>query len=158
MPEVRWPRVGRLLVLAGFALVGCAGNVGSGDPAPEGSAATESAARTVTTQETRRTLDGDPCSPLACCFPTEGGGWQDNALEDRLQALGCGTPAPYAENGGNLWVWTRCPFDLGVIETTFKYAGTPYDARLVENPCLGFEPGTVDVVFDPTCPTCISLE
>jgi hypothetical protein len=144
-------------VVVTLGLGGCASEVGNGDPTSVG-ATTESKAAAPAAPEARRVTSADDareCSPLQCCFPSEGGGWQDNAFEDRLRALGCSTPAAYAVSGETLWDWSECPFDLPVIETVFDYAGTPYDAHFVENPCLGFHPGAVDVVFDPTCPTCI---
>jgi hypothetical protein len=158
MRNVQWARWSGAFVVATLALAGCASEVGSGDPTSLGST-TESTTAGAGAPEARVKSGGAgrQCSPLECCFPTEGGGWQDNVFDDRLRALGCSTPAPYEESGDTLWAWSECPFELGVIETVFKYSSTPYDAHFVENPCLGFHPGSVDVVFDPTCPTCIGI-
>ncbi len=162
MLDVRWAAT---LLGASLALAGCAsevsGQVGSSDPAPHASTATASAPsveKTASVSEAaRRTTEGatQRCSPYECCFPNVSGGWQDNAFEADLRALGCTTPSPYELDGDRLWLWTQCPFDLGVIATVFRYAGTPYDARFVENACLSPQPGTADVIFDPTCSTCI---
>jgi hypothetical protein len=135
-------------------LVGCASEVGSADP-PSQPPTTESTAQALST-ETRATSPhhGRRCSPLECCFPSAGGGWDDNAFEDRLQALGCTTPAPYEQTATAFWKWTECRFTLGLVATVFKYASTPYYAHFVENECLEVDDDKVVVVFDPTCPTC----
>jgi hypothetical protein len=115
--------------------------------------ATESAA-TAVSAESHRVKDGTSCSPLACCFPSQGGGWQDDPLQNRLQQLGCSTPAPYQQTKDAFWAWTECPFDLDVIATVFMYSGRPDQAHFVENPCLPFHLGKAQVVFDPLCTTC----
>jgi hypothetical protein len=159
MVDVRRARKGAALMGASLALAGCAADVGSSEPAPGPTTTTmttESVEKAPVSEAAQRTTDdAHRCSPEECCFPSVGGGWQDNALEDDLRALGCTTPSPYALTGNEFWVSTQCPFDLGVIGAVFRYAGTPYDAHFVENACLGFRPGTVNVVFDPTCSTCI---
>jgi hypothetical protein len=165
MPDDRFARVGCALLLTSLALAGCTSEVSAGDPttkpapeapaALEGSTASARATVTETTSETREADVAKRCSPLECCFPDQGGGWQDTPLEDDLRALGCTTPSPYAMTGDHLWVWTRCAWSFGVFEAAFKYAGTPYDTRFVENPCLKPVPDKLDVVFDPTCGTCV---
>jgi hypothetical protein len=158
MRNVRWARWSGAFVVATLGLAGCAGEVGNGDPTSLGSTTESLTAGPVAAEKHVTSNPHAPqCSPLQCCFPSEGGGWQDNVFDDRLRALGCSTPAPYEQSGETLWAWSECPFELGVIETVFKYSSTPYDAHFVENPCLGFHPGMVDVVFDPTCPTCIGV-
>jgi hypothetical protein len=153
MRNVRWTLSNcALLLTASLGLAGCASEVGAGDPS---STSTENAASAVAAETHAVTTEhAGRCSPYACCFPTAGGGWQDNPFEDRLQKLGCSTPAPYEQTATTFWAWSACPFDLPLIVTVFKYSGTPYSAHFVENACLDVDPGKAAVVFDPTCPTC----
>ena len=143
--------IGRALVGASVLLAGCAADVTGSDPAPKPTQ--ESVAQSSSALETENAHDH--CDPRACCFPSSGGGWQDNPLENDLQKIGCTTPSPYQVMETRFWVWTRCPLRFETFETVFEFRGTPYDARFVENACLGTEPDSVVVVFDPTCGTCL---
>jgi hypothetical protein len=138
---------------AAFGLAGCASEVGQGDPLPQAST-TESVASAVSAESRGAKESDERCSPLACCFPTQGGGWQDDKLENRLKQLGCSTPAPYEQTKKAFWSWTECPFDLDLLATVFEFSASPYRAHFVENPCLPMHAGKAQVVFDPLCVTC----
>jgi hypothetical protein len=154
--------IGRAILGASLLLAGCAANVGGSEPAPgtedgtpqEPAASPSHEATHVSTEALRAESTGGACSPQACCFPSSGGGWQDNPLMDDLQAIGCGTPAPYQETSSAFWVWTPCPLRLETLMVVLKYRGTPYDAHFVENACLAVPRDDIAVVFDPTCDTC----
>jgi hypothetical protein len=141
---------GRALVGASVLLAGCAADVTRSDPAP--TAVVESVAQSSSALRTESA--GEHCSPYACCFPSGGGGWQDNPLEDDLRRIACTPPSPYQQTKDQFWVWTRCPLRFETFEAVWKFRATPYDAHFVENACLGFVPDSVVVVFDPTCGTC----
>jgi hypothetical protein len=146
-------QIGRALVGVSVLLAGCAADVAGSDPAPK--ATQESVAQSSSADTALRIENaGEHCSPRTCCFPSAGGGWQDNPLENDLQSIGCTTPSPYEQKANAFWVWTRCPLSFQTLEAVYKFRGTPYDARFVENACLGYEPDKVVVVFDPTCGTC----
>ena len=150
-------RIGRALVGVSVLLAGCAADVAGSDPAPgttQESVAQPSSADKIT-MALRTGSAGERCSPNACCFPSAGGGWQDNPLENDLQSIGCTAPSPYQQTESSFWVWSRCSLSFQTLEAIYKYRGTPYDAHFVENACLGSDPATVVVVFDPTCGTCI---
>ena len=138
-------------VVAVFGLTGCAGEVGSSDPSSVSvgsSPSSSSAAQPVVAAKHPRRADGDTCSPLECCFPTRGAAGRTTRSRIGSRPSAAPGPAPYQETGGDFWAWTACPFNLDLIETVLKYSGTPYDAQFVENPCLGFELGKVNVIFE----------
>jgi hypothetical protein len=152
-------RIGGALLSASLLLAGCAADATGSDPTPRGAEpkaeTTEaSGAAKPVTEDRRAEATAATCSPLACCFPTSGGGWADNPLEVDLRVIGCSTPKPYEELTGELLEWTRCPLDIATLAVVYKYRGTPYDAKFIENACLGFVPDTVVVEFDPICGTC----
>jgi hypothetical protein len=130
-------------ILAAASLVGVAGC--SGAPGPEDPSPTTAS---VTSDLTTSSED-------ECSFPTQGGGWQDDELEDKLRPLGCSTPEPYYITAdGRLFVWTRCPNTREVFDLVRDYDGTPWDAKIFANRCVREEPHHVNVKFDPTCGTC----
>ena len=151
-------RIGRALVGVSVLLAGCAADVTGSDPAPKAtqeSVAQAPSVEKISTEAARIESANGQCSPRACCFPSSGGGWQDNPLEDDLKRIGCSTPSPYQQTSDAFWEWSRCTLSFQMLEVVYKYRGTPYDTRFVENACLGSDPATVVVVFDPTCGTCI---
>jgi hypothetical protein len=151
--------------LAGASLIfvtGCAATVGDPTATQDPQATVRDSLGAVTIQTVNAASD---CSPLTCCFPAVGAGWEkQDPFEDELRCLGCETPAPYTEAAGTSqwWFYTQCAPSRQLSALVRRYSGTPYDAQFITSDCLTRhatnegEPGAVFVKFDPTCETCVT--
>ncbi len=154
------PKLGSLVVSAvAFALwaslPGCSAETSAGEP--ENVRQSQEAVMTIVCKITN-----------TCCASTATGvlPWDlTNPLEAQLSAWSCTRPRLYQPNqaANAWWYYSQCTDANHRVESLLaanpQYVAAPYLATVsttLDKACVSTPPaGSVDVLWDPTCPTCL---
>jgi hypothetical protein len=102
------------------------------------------------------------CNKQGCCVGSSLAFDTSDPLQAQLAAWGCTSPKLYsADQASNAWwYYSQCPDPNQTVEkflsTHASLTAAPDSATVLTAPMCAPTPpkGSVDVLFDPTCPTC----